>query len=61
MSERTADGPRAAERTLSVHELLLRMDLATEVLEGLEELGLDSRADVEALLAELERQLGDAT
>jgi hypothetical protein len=37
------------------------MDLATEVLEGLDELGLETRAQVEALLADLERQLGDAT
>jgi len=37
------------------------MDLATEVLEGLDELGLDTRAQVEALLARLEREIGDAS
>ena len=34
----------------SVHQLLLRLDLATEVLEGLDELGLETRAQVEELL-----------
>jgi hypothetical protein len=45
---------------MTVHELLLRMDLATEVLEGLNELGVDNRAQVEALLARLEQQIDDA-
>ena len=58
--ERPRDAP-IAPRPPSDHELLLRMDLATEVLEGLDELGLETRAQVEALLADLERQLGDAT
>jgi len=49
------------DQRLTVHELLLRMDLATEVLEGLNELGLDNRAQVEALLARLERQIDDAS
>ena len=49
------------DKPRSEHEILLRMDLATEILEGLDELGLDTRAQVEALLADLERQLGDAT
>lgn len=48
------------EGTMSVHDLLLRMDLATEVLEGLDELGLDDRAQIEALLVQLERQIADA-
>ena len=43
----------------SVHQLLLRLDLATEVLEGLDELGLETRADVEQLLVRLERQIAD--
>jgi hypothetical protein len=43
----------------SVHQLLLRLDLATEVLEGLDELGLDTRAEVEQLLVHLERQIAD--
>ena len=46
--------------TTSVHELLLRLDLATEVLEGLDELGLETRAQVEALLTHLERQIADS-
>ena len=45
----------------SVHELLLRLDLAMEVLEGLDELGLDTRAEVEKLLADIERQIADST
>ena len=43
----------------SVHQLLLRLDLATEVLEGLDELGLDTRSQVEELLARLEQQIAD--
>lgn len=45
--------------TTSVHQLLMRLDLAMEVLEGLDELGLESRAQVEELLARLERQIAD--
>jgi hypothetical protein len=44
----------------SVHELLLRLDLATEVLEGLDELGLETRTQVEELLTRLERQIADS-
>jgi len=44
-----------------VHELLLRLDLAMEVLEGLDELGLDSRSQVEELLARLEQQIADTS
>jgi hypothetical protein len=46
---------------LSVHEILLRLDLATEVLEGLDELGLESRSQVEELLIRLEAKIADAT
>jgi hypothetical protein len=57
------DTPPTAEdsqgKTASVHQLLLRLDLATEVLEGLDELGLETRAEVEQLLAQLERQIAD--
>ena len=49
------------DKPRSEHEVLLRMDLAAEVLEGLDELGIDTREQVEALLADLERKLGDAT
>jgi hypothetical protein len=44
----------------SIHQLLMRLDLATEVLEGLEELGLESRTQVEELLTRLERQIADS-
>ena len=61
MSEQpTAQNPEA-DKPRSVHELLLRMDLATEVLEGLDEHGLDNREQVEELLAKLERKIGDAS
>ncbi len=45
----------------AVHELLLRLDLATEVLEGLDELGLETRGQVEELLTRLEAQIADST
>ena len=50
----------ASEESASVHALLLRLDLATEVLEGLDELGLETRTQVEELLTRLERQIADA-
>jgi len=57
------DTPQSAQdsqgETDSVHQLLLRLDLATEVLEGLDELGLETRAEVEELLGILERQIAD--
>jgi hypothetical protein len=57
--EKTADEFR--DERLSVHEILLRLDLATEVLEGLDELGLESRSEVEELLTRLEAQIADST
>jgi hypothetical protein len=52
--------PKASSgEVLSDHEILLRLDLATEVLEGLDELGLESRTQVEELLARLEAQVAD--
>ncbi len=45
----------------SIHQLLLRLDLAMEVLEGLDELGVETRAQVEELLARLERQIADSS
>ena len=47
--------------TASLHQLLLRLDLAMEVLEGLDELGLETRAQVEELLSRLERQIADSS
>ena len=54
-------GDEVGDRTLSNHEILLRLDLATEVLEGLDELGLESRSQVEELLARLEAQISDTS
>ena len=58
-----SDAPRSAQEdqgeSASVHQLLLRLDLATEVLEGLDELELETRAEVEQLLVHLERQIAD--
>ncbi len=59
MTELLADGGSAG-RKRTEHELLLRLDLATEVLEGLDELGLETRSQVEALLIELEREVGES-
>ena len=56
--EPVQDSPR---ETASVHQLLLRLDLATEILEGLDELGLETRAEVEQLMARLERQIADSS
>lgn len=58
-SKNIADEP--GDTRLSVHEMLLRLDLATEVLEGLDELGLESRSQVEELLSRLETQVADST
>jgi hypothetical protein len=54
------DRQRNDGQPISLHELLLRLDLATETLEGLDELGVDSRADLEQLLSRIERQIADA-
>jgi len=58
-SRQIREGPEG-EMT-SVHQLLLRLDLAMEVLEGLDELGLDTRAQIEELLVRLERQIADSS
>jgi hypothetical protein len=60
MSESAPAGGDSLEERASVHQLLLRLDLATEVLEGLDELGLETRAQVEELLTRLERQIADS-
>jgi hypothetical protein len=61
MNDRPEPTEDSQGETASVHQLLLRLDLATEVLEGLDELGLDTRAEVEELLATLERQIADSS
>jgi hypothetical protein len=59
MTDRPESAQDSQGETTSVHQLLLRLDLATEVLEGLDELGLETRAEVEQLLVRLERQIAD--
>jgi hypothetical protein len=57
------ESPQAREdsqaETAAVHQLLLRLDLAMEVLERMDELGVETRAQVEELLTHLERQIAD--
>ena len=60
MSESPPERDDSPGDRASVHQLLLRLDLATEVLEGLDELGLETRAQVEELLTRLERQIADS-
>ena len=48
------------DEELTEHELLLRLDLATEVLEGLDQLGIADRQQLQALLEQLERRIQDA-
>ena len=61
MSEREQTAAESGNEKLSTHEMLLRMDLATEVLEGLDELGVETRSQVEELLARLEAEIADAS
>jgi hypothetical protein len=59
MSSRgTPDRPKK-QRPASTEALLLRLDLAVETLENLDELGVDNRAELQALLRQLERQIDD--
>lgn len=58
-SKQTADALSGESRP--THELLLRLDLAMEILEGLDELGLETRSQVEELLARLEQQVADSS
>ena len=60
MSDSAQPPGKSPEDKGAIHELLLRLDLATEVLEGLDELGLETRAQVDELLTRLERQVADA-
>jgi hypothetical protein len=60
MSDSAQARDHSAEGGSSVHQLLLRLDLATEVLEGLDELGLETRSQVEELLTRLEQQIADS-
>jgi hypothetical protein len=47
------------QRPASTEELLLRLDLAVETLENLDELEVDNRAELQALVQQLERQIED--
>jgi hypothetical protein len=60
MSESPPERSDSPRDNASVHQRLLRLDLATEVLEGLDELGLETRTQVEELLSRLERQIADS-
>jgi hypothetical protein len=56
----SSDGAlNAGASSPSVADLLARLDLATEVLEGLDELGVDNRAELLELMDQLERQITD--
>ena len=52
----TGETRKPAESDLT---LLRRLDLATEVLEGLDELGVQDRDELLALMEALERQIAD--
>jgi hypothetical protein len=54
--ERDAEGAGAE----SVQDLLLKLDRAMETLEALDELGVESRDELEALMNRLERQIEEA-
>jgi hypothetical protein len=61
MTDSPETGAESRGDASSVHQLLLRLDLAMEVLEGLDELGVDTRAQVEEILTHLERQIADSS
>jgi hypothetical protein len=58
-----SDAPSSTDdgRSASIHALLLRLDLAVEVLEGLDELGVQTRDEVTALVERLERQIAESS
>jgi hypothetical protein len=41
------------------HELLLMMDLAMETFEGMQQLEVSNRDELEALLSEIERRIAE--
>jgi hypothetical protein len=61
MNDPTPGPDELNEQATSVHDLLLRLDLAVEVLEGLDQLGVDNRVELEALLQRLERQISESS
>jgi hypothetical protein len=42
------------------HQILIQLDLIAEALERLDELGVDSRAELEALAEQLERLIAES-
>lgn len=62
MNDKRSTNPQSndEDEELTELELLLRLDLATEVLEGLDQLGIADRQQLQALLERLERRIQDA-
>jgi hypothetical protein len=59
MNDQRMQGRPAKKRANSTESLLMRLDLAVETLENLDELGVDNRVELQALLQKLERQIED--
>ena len=55
------DRPNPLEHleSLNDHDLLLLLDLAAEVIEGLDQLGVATRDEVEALMVQIERRIAE--
>ena len=51
--------PATRLKSLSDLELLSRLDLAAEVLEGMDELGVQTRVELEQLMRIIERRIAD--
>lgn len=45
--------------SLSDHELLLLLDLAEEVLEGMDQLGVQTRSEIEDAVVQIERRIAE--
>jgi len=54
---KSTEHPESSE---SLHDVLIRLDKATELLEGLEELGVENRQELQELMERLERQIDEA-
>ena len=52
-------GPAPDLESMSEHDLLMLLDLAAEVIEGLDQLGVTNREEVEALINRIEMLIGD--
>lgn len=59
MTSSSAGAPANSDESASLHDLLLRLDLASEVLEGLDELGVTTRSGLVDLMNQLERRIED--